>query len=269
MGFFHEVIDEIDGRRMARMLTMQDISNWQGPKAPELVAHHEILGIKATEGNNFLDPEFANNWKFADDNEKGRIAYHLLHPSQPGLQQAQFFLDYVEKAGIESGDMFAVDLEESDGKTPEEVDACAKEFLDYVAAQTKANPFVYTFIHFAEAGNCNSLGNRPLWIADPSSPPAKPRVPAPWEEWRIHQYGIFKGIDADIVNAETVDALTKYGALIGEPPPPPDIVVMTLRDPNGETRKEFHETDTLDSLRGQKFQAGDAHLEFSDRPSPL
>jgi GH25 family lysozyme M1 (1,4-beta-N-acetylmuramidase) len=255
-----DIFGSLEGTK--HMLTMQDISNWQGPKAPEHVAKNEILAIKASEGNNFLDPDFANNWKFAKDNEKGRIAYHLLHPSQPALQQATFFLDYVDKAGIETGDMFAIDLEQSDGLDPKAVDECADMFCSHVNSITKSKPFVYTYIYFAQAGNCASLGDLPLWIADPSHAPAHPEVPGPWKDWVIHQYGVFRGIDADVVNVNSLDQLAQYGALIGNPAPPPNIVTLHLSDPKAETTKEYDEHAPIGTLRGLDLTAGDATLKF-------
>jgi GH25 family lysozyme M1 (1,4-beta-N-acetylmuramidase) len=245
------------------MLSMQDISSYQGPKAPELVAKHEVLGIKATEGNFFLDPDFANNWHFAEQQEKQRVAYHLLHPSINGLQQANYFLDYIDhQGGIESGDLFALDHEEFDGLEPAAVDACAKEFIDHVNSQLKCDCWVYTYINFAQSGNCASLGKSPLWIADPSNPPGRPYVPAPWTEWIAHQFGIRKGIDADLVNVSDVSALTKYGALIGEPDPPPNTTIMTLTDGTADVRKDFHDATPIGTLKGQKIVAGSAILEF-------
>lgn len=259
-----EILHHETAERKKNMLSMQDVSNWQGEKVPELVAKHEVLAVKATEGNNFQDPEFADNWRFAKTNEKARVAYHLLHPSLPGLQQANFFLDYIEHSvgGIESGDMFALDLELADGKTPEEVDACAKEFCDSVAEQTKADTIVYTYIYFAQSGNCKSLGKRPLWIADPSHAPGSPVVPAPWDHWLMHQYGVFRGIDADVVNVDSVSKLAQYGALIGPPAPPPNTTVLTLTDGKAVTRKDFNDKTPIEVLKGQTINAGDASLKF-------
>ena len=59
-------------------------------------------------------------------------------------------------------------------------------------------PVVYTFLSFAEAGNCNRLGHCPLWIADPSSRAGHPRVPGPWQTWTMHQYNITGPIDRDL-----------------------------------------------------------------------
>lgn len=260
MHALEEILHHVEGKR-ENMLRMQDISGWQGQK-PD-VSDHEVLAIKATEGNNFLDPDFPGNWAFAKANEKARIAYLLIHPSIPGPQQAQYFLDYIDHSGgIESGDMFAVDAERTDGLTPAEVDECIRECANHIATATKANPFIYTYIYFAQAGNCATLGDRPLWIADPSHPPAQPVVPGPWKDWAIHQYGIFRGIDADVVNATSVEQLAQYGALVGPPAPPPNTTVMTLRQGTSEMRKDFNDKTPLETLKGQKFTAGDAELEF-------
>lgn len=252
------VIHAVEGEHF---LSMQDISNWQGEK-PD-VSQHEILAIKASEGNFFLDPEFGDNWIFAKTHEKARVAYHFLHPSIPGLQQAQFFLDQVSRYGLENGDMFAVDAETTDGQPVPVFQEVIKEFCDYLHAQTKAIPFAYSNIFTIQAGNLDTVSSLPLWIADPSSPPGHPRVPHPFEGWLIHQYGIIRGIDADVVNATSVNQLAKYGALISEPEPPPDIVTMTLTDGHAVTTHEFHESLTVKELRGYSANAGDAKLDFS------
>lgn len=246
------------------MLEMQDISNWQGEKVPELVAKHEVLAIKASEGNSFLDPEFGDNWAFAEANEKARVAYHFLHPSIPGLQQAHFFLDQIDRFGIKTGDMFAVDLEVTDGRHPDEVDQCAKEFVDAINAETKAKCWVYTNYFTAQGGNCAHLGESPLWIAEPSSPPGRPKVPAPWNEWLAHQFGIVRGIDADVVNVSSVDSLAQYGALIGQPKPPPNIVTLTITDGTATADHEIDQNMPVGNLRGYSLTAGDAKLSFSE-----
>lgn len=246
------------------MLQMQDISNWQGPKAPELVAKNEVLAIKATEGAGFLDPDFENNWRFAETSEKARLAYHFFHPSVPAQVQARYFLDYVDRFGIETGDLFAIDLEVTDGRPPAEVAAAAKQFIEEVNHETGASCWVYTFLFFAESGNCDGLGNNPLWIADPSSPPGRPRVPAPWNLWTAHQYGIFRGIDADVVNVEDVAQLAKLGAFRASPNPPESVVTLRLEDAKGPFQtEEFHETTQLLQLRGRVITIGDAKVEFS------
>lgn len=252
------------------MLSMQDISNWQGPNAPELVAKNEVLAIKATEGAGFQDPDFENNWRFADASEKARLAYHYFHPSIPAQVQARYFLDYVDRFGIETGDLFAIDLEVTDHRDPAEVSRGAKQFVEEVNHETGASCWVYTYRFFSEnpdgteTGNTTGLENSPLWIADPSSPPGRPRVPKPWSLWTAHQYGIFRGIDADVVNVTSMEQLADLGSFRASPNPPPSVVTLRLEDSNKLFHtEEFHETTQLLQLRGKVITVGDAKVSFT------
>ena len=248
-------------------LAMQDISNWQGPKAPEMVAKNEVLAIKATEGAGFQDPDFEANWFFADANEKARLAYHFFHPSVPAIVQARYFLDYVDRYGIETGDLFAIDLEVTDGRLPAEVSAGAKQFVEEVNHETGASCWVYTNLFTANSGNCAGLENSPLWIADPSSPPGRPRIPEPWNTakvpWTAHQYGIFRGIDSDVVNVEDVTQLAALGSFRASPNPPASVVTIRLEDGKGAFKaEEFHESTQLLQLRGREILVGDSKVKF-------
>src|SRR5260370_12582944 len=148
------------------MLSMQDISNWQGPNAPEKVAQNEVLAIKATEGAGFQDPDFENNWKFAEDHEKARIAYHFFHPSVPALVQARYFLDYVNRFGVEDGDLFALDLQVSDCRLPAAVDAAAKQFIEEVNHATRGSCLASSYLFFIPTADAPSLRNSSLSLVD-------------------------------------------------------------------------------------------------------
>lgn len=196
------------------MLRMRDVSNHQGAldissKFPD--AH--VIACKATEGTGFADPTFQSDWNQAKAADKARIAYHFFHPSISAMAQARFFLDNVATAGMRNGDLLAIDLEASDGMPAAKVAAAAVEFVHAVEKETRAKPLVYTFIDFAHEGNCQGLGGYPLWIADPSSPAGRPVVPPPWETWLIHQYGVLRRIDIDVVNVDTIESLVRHGVL--------------------------------------------------------
>ncbi len=68
-------------------------------------------------------------------------------------------------------------------------------------------PVVYTFLSFAEEGNCAGLGHYPLWIAEPSAPAGRPVVPKPWSTWKFHQYGTTRvgtnTVDVNVFNGDT------------------------------------------------------------------
>jgi hypothetical protein len=109
-----------------------------------------------------------------------------------------FFLSQLNQLGLHDGDGIALDLEVTDGLGPAAVSAWARNVASQLHRRTGRQPVIYTFLSFAESGNCAGLGHYPLWIADPSSPVGRPRVPAPWTTWTMHQYSIVGSIDRDV-----------------------------------------------------------------------
>ena len=78
----------------------------------------------------------------------------------------------VRAHGLKAGDLIALDLEASDGLSPARVSEYARNWCADVERATGHTPIVYTFLSFAEQGNCAGLGHYPLWIAEPSAPAA-------------------------------------------------------------------------------------------------
>jgi GH25 family lysozyme M1 (1,4-beta-N-acetylmuramidase) len=239
------------------MLKMRDVSGWNG--APNFesqeFAHDHIIAVKATEGTGYLSPVFRDDWESVKRAGKARIAYHFFHPSLSGVNQAHYFLDIVRNAGLETGDMLALDTEQTDGQLPSTVAQQSLAFRQIVEQETKCKLIVYTFIDFALTGNCDGLSDSPLWIADPDSPPGNPRVPAPWNNWEFHQYGVSKGMELDIAKADSLEHLLPFGCLIGAPIVQPTQRVLWVSD--GETEKEV--LVAKDSISaGFTLQAGKA-----------
>lgn len=163
--------------------------------------------IKATEGTTITDPDFAASWQQAHDLGIVRGAYHFAHPANGAATEAQAFLAVVEAHGLKAGDLLALDLETADGLSPARVAEYARNWCADVHQATGHMPIVYTFLGFAQAGNCAGLGGYPLWIAEPSYPPGKPAVPQPWSTWAFHQYGTTQvgsdTVDVDVFNGDT------------------------------------------------------------------
>ncbi len=98
--------------------------------------------------------------------------------------------------------------------------AWAVQVMAGLEKSLKRTPILYTYLDFAFSGNTAGLGKYPLWISDPSSQAGKPRVPAPWTNWAIHQYVASGEIDRDLANFATVkDMQEAFGA--AAPPPAP------------------------------------------------
>ena len=175
--------------------------------------------IKATEGITIRDPSFAANWQRARDIGIVRGAYHFGHPRNGAATEARAFLDTVRAHGLHAGDLLALDLEVSDGLGPARVAEYARNWCADVHKATGHTPVVYTFLSFAQQGNCAGLGHYPLWIAEPSAPAGRPVVPKPWSTWKFHQYGTARvgsnTVDVDVFNGDTA-ALKKFA----NPAPP-------------------------------------------------
>lgn len=186
-----------------------DVSSFQG--AFDWAAEKGSISFafaKATEGVTITDPQFARNWRQIKAMGFVRGAYHFAHPADGATASAKAFLAAVRAQGLDRGDMLALDLETTDGLAPAQVAAFGRNWCAEVAAATGRQPIVYTFISFAQEGNCAGLGGRPLWIADPSSPAGHPRVPSPWTTWHFHQYATTL-VDRDEFHGDTA-ALKKF-----------------------------------------------------------
>ena len=178
--------------------------------------------IKATEGKTFKDPEFATNWQHAKALGIVRGAYHFGHPRNGAAVDAAAFLAVVRAHGLAAGDLLALDLETTDGLPPAQVSRYARNWCADVAKATGLTPIVYTFLSFAQEGNCAGLGRYPLWIAEPSAPAGHPVVPRPWTKWAFHQYGTARvgnnTVDVDVFNGDRA-ALKAFANPAPKPPP--------------------------------------------------
>jgi lysozyme len=190
-----------------------DVSVFQGPPPDwrTAAAKFSWAAVKLTElepgGVRYVNPDAAADWSWLDSHGKGRVAYFFGHPSVSAAETVSFFIGELHKLGLEDSDGVALDLETSDGKTPAEVDAWALAVLEELARKLDRKPLLYTFLSFAQGGNCARLGHFPLWIADPSSRRGHPRVPAPWKHWAIHQWVITGPIDRDVANYKSQQAM--------------------------------------------------------------
>lgn len=164
-----------------------DVSNWQGSYTWPDGLHFGFA--KATEGTNYRDVQFAHNWAGMKARGLVRGAYHFGHPKNSAIAEADYFLAAVRAHGLAAGDLLALDLEVTDGRSAAAVAAWARAWCARVQAASGVRPVVYTFLSFARGGQCAGLGGYPLWIAAPSYTAGHPPMPlGPWKQWAIHQY---------------------------------------------------------------------------------
>ena len=189
--------------------------------------------IKATEGMTIRDPTFAANWQAAKAIGIVRGAYHFGHPKNGAANDSRAFLATVRAHGLQAGDLLALDLEASDGLSPQRVSEYARNWCSDVHRATGHTPIVYTFLDFAHQGNCAGLGHYPLWIAEPSAPRGRPVVPQPWSTWKFHQYGTTRvgtnTVDVNVFNGDTA-ALKRFANRAAKPKEETDVQSGSLNN---------------------------------------
>jgi hypothetical protein len=205
------------------MLHGVDVSSFQG-RPGQWKAEAGIItwaAVKITElqpdGLRYVNPDAADDWSYLLRKKKVRIGYLFGHPSVSATESVSFFLTEIDELGLRDADGVALDIEVTDGLEPRAVDNWCAEVTAELHKKTGRRPVVYTFLSFAEAGNTARLGDYPLWIADPSSQAGRPRVPAPWQTWTMHQYAISGSIDRDLAKFASRAAMS---AALGKPKEP-------------------------------------------------
>jgi lysozyme len=149
--------------------------------------HISFAMVKATEGTDFTDPEFARNWSEAAEMGVFRFAYHFFRPGLDPATQAEFFIDTVKAQGLGPGDNLVMDFETTDGLPVIHVSFAAWVFAHSISNRVHNHRLlIYTYPFFGEEGNCAKLAAWPLWVADYGVP--IPLAPPPWADPTFWQY---------------------------------------------------------------------------------
>jgi lysozyme len=199
-----------------------DVASFQGKPATWQAAAGGIgwAAVKLTElsPRGYIDPDAAADWKWLKDAGKGRIGYLFGHPDVAPTATVGYFIAELGRLGLSDDDAVALDIEVANGRTPAQVAAWNREVLASLRTHLQRVPLLYTFLSFAEAGNCDGCGGYPLWMSDPSSPAGHPRVPRPWSTWAIHQYSAGGAVDRDLMTYPDLPAMR---AALGKAKPAP------------------------------------------------
>lgn len=146
-----------------------DVSHHQGPIDWSRVAADDIsfAYIKATEGGDFVDERFAENWDGAASAGVQRGAYHFFTLCRPADEQAAHFLRTVP----EDPDALplAVDLELSGNCSarpePAVVERELATFFELVEGARGTEVVLYVGDDFEELYPVRERSHRPLWTA--------------------------------------------------------------------------------------------------------
>lgn len=173
----------------------QDTIRWQEVATDGI----EFAYIKATEGGDWVDPQFIINWHGAKAAGLDVSAYHFFTECRSGKEQAANFLANVPLAEVDLP--LAIDLEFagacSDPMTPVELRTAVADFIDIVETETNSTMLVYLISDFDEEYALAASLVQPMWT--------RSLYRSPDEEWTVWQYsatayvdGIVGGVDLNV-----------------------------------------------------------------------
>lgn len=175
--------------------------NWDEIKAAGISFGY----AKATQGANFVDPQFSRNWSDINKNALSKGAYHFYMAGEDPKKQARLFIKTVGK--LSSDDMPPMlDLEEGGMKPGIDLKHYREDvfvWLDMVEKALGKKPIIYTDHPFGSKYLTDSkFGEYDLWIADWQKR-KEPLVPTAWEgKWTIWQRTERGTIEGEVGNVD-------------------------------------------------------------------
>ena len=202
-----------------------DVSLYQGVIDWTLVKIQKMFAfIKATQGNDIVDPKFDTNWMGAKVAGVLRGAYHYYKFGVDPTAQANLFCS---KLSADKGELQpVVDVED----TTAPADATQlKQFIDLVTSRLGVKPIIYTGAWFWNnarwGGAVTWAKDYDLWVANYGV--TTPTLPTDWTTYKYWQYsnagavaGISGKVDLDQFNGTEilVNFWVSWPVGGGEPP---------------------------------------------------
>lgn len=175
-----------------------DISHHQGKILWEKLKTENIsfVIIKATEGQDYKDPLFVENWSNSKQAGYKTGAYHFYRFCKDGKSQANNFIETVPNQPDNLPP--AIDLEFGGNcnaeKSREQIILEVTEFLQLVELHYKKKPMIYATDEFYDAYLVGNFSNYPIWIRDIYRRPTL-EDGREWFMWQFANRGHLEGIE--------------------------------------------------------------------------
>lgn len=183
-----------------------DVSHFSGKVDWKAVAKagYRYAFIKATEGEDWVDPTYKGHMVAAKEAGLIRGAYHFFIAHDDPIVQANWFIKNVQ---LESGDFApVVDVETLSNRPVPDLDKRLSSFISLLKEHYKVTPIIYTSPHFWNH-NLKEAFKAPLWVAEYGRD--LPEIPKNWTSWDIWQYdgdttisGVEKTADVNYFNGQ-------------------------------------------------------------------
>ncbi len=163
----------------------------------------EVVYIRSSAGNSYIDPKFERNYHGAKENNLKVGFYHYVtaRTIEEAREQAIFFASVIKDKEVDC--LLAMDFESFPGLSKEEINRISEEFLKTLERVSKKKAVVYSDASNAlNTFDSRIYNNYPLWIAQYGVD--TPQVNN-WDSWVGWQYtdrgridGIRGNVDRDI-----------------------------------------------------------------------
>lgn len=162
-----------------------DVSHYQGhidwANIKQINEVHYVF-VKTTEGLGFIDPLSRDNFRGLKQAAIPFGSYHFFDPSLDPEQQAVFFIQHAARPLTLPP---VLDIEISQGMSPEEIKNAAKTWLLKVEQELGCKPIIYTDVDYWKTNLGPEFNDYKIWLAEYQN---KLFVPAGMTTWSIWQY---------------------------------------------------------------------------------
>ncbi len=173
-----------------------DVSNHQGEIDWTRVADDdmEFAYIKATEGGDFVDASFQQNWDGAGAAGLDRGAYHFFTLCRPGIEQAANYLDVVPADRNALPPVVDLELAGNCSERPDrdQVEREVRAFIDTVESATGQTVVLYVGDDFEDEYHLRDELDRPIWHRRIL---LRPDLVEGWWIWQLHDRAAIDGIE--------------------------------------------------------------------------
>lgn len=191
-----------------------DVSAYQGDINWKKLADQDIYFayIKATEGKDYVDKKFEENWSESQKTHLKVGAYHFVNFDQDGKTQADHFIQVVPKESDSLPPVIDLELYGDYLNKPmdkNKVLAIVNDMIVRFKDHYGKTPIIYTNYNTYNTYLSDSLAEIPIWICDISDQEPDLKGGHEWVFWQYSQREILNGysgderfIDVDLYNGD-------------------------------------------------------------------
>jgi lysozyme len=178
-----------------------DVSYWQGniDWNAARAAGIRFAYIKATEGGDFLDPKFVDNWYAAKRAGVARGAYHFVYWCRPADEQALWFMLNVPPDADALPPVLDVEWNTHSKTCPrkvsrEEALRTIRTLLTALEAHTGKQPIIYTDPKFHREVLAGEFPGYHFWLRSVAAEPSEVYQDRRWTFWQFTTTGTVPGV---------------------------------------------------------------------------